>query len=200
MQRKKTSSIAAVLLAFALLPAPAGAWGAGTYLEYVWGSQEIEFDLVDASFTNHRFGAGFVLDTNVARDELLGLRVGLGYLRTENTVGDQAHGGAFDLAVSFGVWRTPRLRVFVAPAIRVGADVYESKLADVFDLSVGGGAIAGLNWHLAERLSLSPTLAYQYMYVRESIEDDFGKDRYTGGEHVFRARVTLLFRDAADFF
>lgn len=189
MQRKHSPSIvgliAAVCLAFALFPTSVCAGGVGAYLEYVRGNQEIEFDLVAASFTNNRFGAGVVLDTNVARDELLGLRAGLGYVRTENTVGDKAHGGAFDLAVGFGVWRTPRLRVFVAPALRVGGDIYESKLADVFGLRVGGGAIAGVNWHLAERLSLSPTLAYQYMYVRESIKDDFGKKRYTGASTSF---------------
>ncbi|MBW2390885.1 MAG: hypothetical protein JRG89_20990, partial [Deltaproteobacteria bacterium] len=78
------------------LPGVASAGGVGGYLEFWRGDQTIEFDVVDQDFTNNRFGLGVVLYTNVARNELLNVRATAGYLRTENTVDDEAHGGAFD--------------------------------------------------------------------------------------------------------
>ncbi len=178
----------------------ATAGGAGAYLEYARGSQTIDYDLGDADFTNNRFGAGVVLDTNVARDELLNVRASVGYVRAENTVGDEAHGGALDLAVGFGFLRMRDLRLWVAPAVRISVDSYDNGFAEVLDLGVGGGARLGLNWHMNWQVSIAPSIAYQYMYVRESIKDDFGKDRFNGTEHLITARVTFLFRDVEDFF
>ncbi|MBW2724455.1 MAG: hypothetical protein JRE71_08710 [Deltaproteobacteria bacterium] len=182
------------------LPGVASAGGVGGYLEFWRGDQTIEFDVVDQDFTNNRFGLGVVLDTNVARNELLNVRATAGYLRTENTVDDEAHGGAFDLAVGFGLWRASDLRVWLAPVARIGVDYYKSSFAEVLDLGFGGGVRLGLNWHINRQISVSPSIAYQYMYVRETIKDDFGKDEFNGREQLITARLTFLFRDPADFF
>lgn len=198
--RHLVSSVA-LLAILLVLPAVAGAGGVGGYLEYSRGDQKVEFKLLpDETFTNNRFGVGMVLDTNVARDELVNIRASLGYVRTENTVDDEAHGGAFDFAIGFGLWRTSALRVWAAPAVRIGIDYYDGDFQNVLDLEFGGGARLGLNWHITSRISVSPSLSYQYMYVRETIKDEFGKEENDGTEHLITARLTFLFRDLADVF
>ncbi len=182
------------------LPSVASAGGVGGYLEFWRGDQTIEFDVADQSFTNNRFGLGVVLDTNVARNELLNVRATAGYVRTENTVDDEAHGGALDIAVGFGLWRASDLRVWVAPVVRIGIDYYKNSFAEVLDLGFGGGVRLGLNWHINRQISVSPSISYQYMYVRETIKDDFGKDDFNGREQLITARLTFLFRDPGDLF
>ncbi|MDP6979035.1 MAG: hypothetical protein QF570_10610 [Myxococcota bacterium] len=178
----------------------ATAGGVGAYLEYPRGNQTIAYNLGEADFTNTRLGAGIVLDTNVARDELLNVRGTVGYVRTENTVDEEAHGGALDLSVGFGVVRLRDLRLWVAPAARIGVDFYDNDLAEVLGLGFGGGVRLGLNWHVSPQVSIAPSIAYQYMYVRETIDDDFGKDRFNGTEQLITVRLTFLFRDAEDIF
>lgn len=192
-------SLALVSL-FVLASSLASAGGMGAYLEYPRGDQEIEFDFADESFTNNRFGIGLVLDTNVARDELLNVRATVGYVRTENTVDDEAHGGAFDLAIGFGLWRDSHFRVWAAPAMRIGVDYYENDFAEILDLGFGAGPRIAMNWHVSRQLSVSPSFSYQYMYIRETIKDDFGKDEFNGTEHLITARLTFLFRDFGDVF
>jgi hypothetical protein len=59
---------------------------------------------------------------------------------------------------------------------------------------VGGRARQGLNWHLGARVSVSPSIGYPYLYVRETITDDFGNDKFDGHEHLLTARLVFFFR------
>lgn len=93
-----------------LLPRLAAAGGVGAYVEYPHGDQTIELEFGDQTFTDNRVGVGLVLDSNVARNEFINVRASLGYVHTDNTVDDEAHGGAFDFAIGMGFWRTPKFR------------------------------------------------------------------------------------------
>ena len=189
-----------VALVTMLLPGLARAGGVGAYVEYPRGDQTVELQFGDQSFTNNRIGVGLVLDSNVARNELIHVRASLGYVYTENTVDDVAHGGAFDFAIGMGFWRTPKFRVWAAPIIRLGVDYYDNPLVQVLDFGVGGGLQLGVNWHVSPRVSVSPSIAYQYLYVREIIKDDFSKDQLNGREQLITARLTFLFRDRSDLY
>jgi hypothetical protein len=190
-------SLLAVLL---LLPSVASAGGVGGFLEYDRGDQTIEFDLNDQDFTNNRYGLGIVLDTNVARNELLNVRASLGYIQTDNDVDEEAYGGELDFALGFGLWRAYKMRVWAAPVLRTSIDYYDSSFAEVLDVGVGGGVRLGLNWHVNHLISISPSISYHYMYVHETIKDDFGKDSFDGSEQLITARLTFLFRDLGDTF
>ncbi len=181
-------------------PLRASAYGLGAYFEYSRGEQHIDYDVIEEDFSNDRFGGGIVYDSNVARDAWLNLRGSVGYVHTRNTVDDEAHGAALDLSAGYGFFRTRDFRLWVAPAVRIGVDVYESKVSDVIDFAVGGGARLGLNWHLTPQISLAPSIAFQYLYVRETIDDDLGNDRYDGHERLVTVRLSVLFRDVEDVF
>ncbi|MCH7866127.1 MAG: hypothetical protein IH881_00405 [Myxococcales bacterium] len=183
-----------------LLPQLAAAGGVGAYFDFSRGDQTVKLSFGDQSFNNDRFGVGVVLDTNVARNELLNVRVSLGYVYTDNTVGDKAHGGAFDLGIGAGFWRTPKFRLWAAPIAHIGVDYYDSSGAQILDLGFGGGLRIGLNWHVSPRVSVSPSIAYQYLYIRETFTDDFGKNQDNGSEQLITARFTFLFRDLRDVY
>ena len=188
-----------------LLPQHAVAGGVGAYFGYSRGDQTVELPKVDASFNNDRFEVGVVLDTNVARNELLNVRVSLGYVYTESTAPgpepDKGHGGAFELGIGAGFWRTPKFRLWAAPIAHIGVDYYENSKAQILDLGFGGGLRIGLNWHVSPRVSVSPSIAYQYLYIRETFTtDDFGKNQDNGSEQLITARFTFLFRDLRDVY
>ncbi len=203
--RRIVSSLALLVVVSFSLPDAAVAGGVGGYVEYSYGNLEIKSEYGWATQTqeydNNRFGVGVVLDSNVARDELINVRATAGWVHTENSDGN-ADGGALDLAVGFGLWRTSAFRLWLAPGVRVGTDYYYNVdfVDRIVDLSVGGGASLGLNWHLNRRLSLSPSVSYRYMYVREFYSDEFEKVEQNGGEHLATVRLSVLFRSAGDAF
>lgn len=187
-----------------LLPQFAAAGGLGAYFDYSRGDQTVKLTFGDETFSNDRFGVGVVLDTNVARNELLNVRVSLGYVYTDSTAPvpdpDKGHGGAFELGIGAGFWRTPKFRLWAAPIAHIGVDYYENSRAQILDLGFGGGLRIGLNWHVSPRVSVSPSIAYQYLYIRETFTDDFGKNQDNGSEQLITARFTFLFRDLRDVY
>lgn len=110
----------------------------------------------------------------------------------EYTRGD--HEFEFDLVVGLGLWRTPIFRVRAGPMFRTSVDFYDSDLAEVRDFGVGGRARRGLNWHLGARVSVSPSIGYPYLSIRETIKDDFGTGKFDGHEHLLTARFVFFFR------
>jgi len=202
MGQARAIAFCLVCIAFVAVgsPAAARAAGFGAYVEYARGRQTIDYERIEEDFSNDRLGVGLVADNNLSRDHGLNVRASLGYLMTRNTVEDEAHGGAVDVSLGYGFLRTPRWRLWVGPVARFQVDVYENDDADVTDLSVGGGVRLGVNWHPSPRLSLAPSLAYQFLHVRETIEDDLGKDHFDGYEHLVVLRLSVLFRSAGDVF
>lgn len=197
---KAVQLVALLALSLVALPHSALAGGLGAYLENSHGEQTISLAQGDDRYTNTRFGLGIVLDTNVARNELLNVRASVGYRLTENDVDEEYHGGVLDLAVGLGFWRSPKFRVWAAPSIRVDVDYSDSELARVLDLGFGGGARLGVNWHFSRRISVSPSIGYHFRYVRQTFKEEFAKDVFHGTEHLVTARLTFLFRDARDVF
>jgi hypothetical protein len=105
-------------------------------------------------------------------------------------------------AFGFGLYRSPALRLWAGPAIRLSADVLHEDLddIDVVDFSIGGGLQLGLNAHAGNRFSLGISFAYQYLYVGETVFwDDYNDvDLFDGREHLCTVNVSFLFRSAGD--
>ena len=229
--------LAAVSYALSLAVAsPANAVGLGPYFEYRYGDGELELNFdgftnaiqtTDVSFESDHFGVGLAVDTNVAADKLFNYRLNLGYQRSRRDFSQfnvriatlttpllvnlndiDSSGFGFNNEFGFGIVRTPSLRVWAGPSLRLGVDVFDTDVdeLDVVDVSVGVGASLGVNFHVSDLISLAVTAGYQYTYVAEiiAIEDDArGIDEVEtldGYEHIVKANLTVFFRMPSDAF
>ena len=181
----------------------AQAAGFGAYLEY--GHAEGDSDLFDESSTE-RFGVGFTLDTALASDRLLNYRLSLGYQHGERDFDGgptiDTDGFTINNALGFGVIRSPDLRFWLGPSVRISIDALDVPGfgigLDVTDVSIGGGPVVGLNWNIGERVTLSTTLAYQYLYIAEIAETDFEDETFDAHEHLISLNLSFFFRTGGD--
>lgn len=185
-----------------LLAASVEAAGYGPYFEYARANGEMDhFD-----FDANKYGVGFVVDTNVAKDRVFNYRFALGYQHHErefdNGVEGEFNGITMNHAFGFGLYRGRALRVWAGPSIRLSADVLHEDTDDlhVVDFSAGGGFQVGLNAHTDDRFSLAISFAYQYLYVGEVMfwEDYDDTDHFNGREHLCTLNVSFLFRSEGD--
>lgn len=218
-----TRCIRSLLLALAagllcLPPTHADAAGFGAFLEYLNGNGDIDFDgdfgFDKEDYESNKFGVGFALDTNLAQDKLFNYRLTIGYQHTERDFDHswpladdtiKADGASINNVFGFGVWRTPSLRLWLGPSVRVGVDVFDPDVddVDVVDVYGGFGGALGLNYNIGEHLTLGLSAGYQYMFLGEIIHvDAFVNDdeTYSGNEHLVGLNFTVFFRTASDHF
>jgi hypothetical protein len=227
MKASTRSSIAfLVILVVTLATLPALSAGFGAYFEYAHTDGELDLDFNgfgtsadELDLESDKFGFGFVLDTNLARDRLLNYRLTVGYQRTNREYDDvvlgsatlrlgdiDADGFTFNNVLGFGLSRGPSHRLWIGPAVRLGVDVFDtgSDDVDIVDISIGGGAAIGLNIHSEEHLTVGLTAGYQYLYISEVISVDVpGFDEtesFDAYEHVAMANITVFFRTSGDHF
>jgi len=183
-------------------------------------------DGVDRDFEDTMIGLGFVFDTNVAADSPFSYRFKVGY-RTANrkwktrqrvnvprrtdqedqlettmtfiSKPQRVQGVTFNQTITYGVLRRPDLRLWVGPTLRFNADWYGATTGlDIVDISVGGGPEIGINYHLGERVSLTSSIAYHYMYFGEHFETKGDDIRFDGSQHLLTFSIGLLFRTEFD--
>jgi len=218
------ASLAALSLALAFAPSQSSALGLGAYFEFLRGEGEVDFlGADDLDFDADKFGFGFALDTNLATNRLFNYRMTLGYQHTDRDLDDfnftglfsdidlnDANGFSFNNAFGFGLWRGPKHRLWAGPTIRLGVDVFDADTnnsnidVDIVDVSVGGGAMIGLNLHAGENVTVGMSVGYQYLFVEEIvIIDGFGfddTDSFDGHEHLVSVNATIFFRTSGDQF
>ena len=122
----------------------------------------------------------------MAADRLINFRLTLGYQHGErdfdccSTI--DTDGFTMNTALGFGVIRKPAFRLWLGPSVRLSVDALDVPGSgvglDITDVSIGGGPVVGLNWNIGERVTLSTTLAYQYLYIAEIAETDFGDETF----------------------
>jgi hypothetical protein len=201
----------------ALLLAPsARAVGLGAYFEYGYANGHLDFDdetfgydIGDLDYDTNRVGAGFVLDTNVARDRLFNYRLNVGYQRSsrhfDGLEDEDSNGLSLNNTFGFGFYRTPQLRLWAGPAVRINVDIFDTGGSefDVIDYSIGGGLQAGVNFHTGDHFTVSLAVGYGYMYVSKFF-DPSDKERsshsFAGGEHLVNVGISILFRMPGDHF
>jgi hypothetical protein len=196
-----------------LLLAPSAlAVGLGGYFEYGYSDGNVNPPFtVELDFETDRYGGGFVLDTNVARDSLINYRVAAGYQHSTRSIeGDdvKSHGFSLSATCGFGIHRDPRFRVWVGPSVRLMIDDYynDGHDLDLLDSNIGGGLQAGVNFHTGDLVSVSMALGYTYMYVSGTVDGEgvgpayAGGDQFNGTEHLVTVGISILFRSPGDRF
>lgn len=182
---------------------------------------------VDRNFEAAMGGFGFIYDTNLSRDTALNYRYKIGYrigsrrwdydglitLPRRNDREDPnvepltflakptyVQGVSFDTTLGYGFIRTPSYRVWAGPNLRLNVDWFDVATdVDVVSVGVGGGLEIGINYHLNDRVSLSTSLAYDYLFLSEYFETIGNDVRVDGGQHFLALTISIMFRSESDF-
>ncbi len=157
----KAGSLFALALALGLvlcLPArQAHAFGMGLYSSI--GTSEVEVDDADYGMTRDlgsmtTFEGGLVVDTNLSEDDEWNWRIKVG---VESGAGGDYDflGGVVDNTLAWGFIRTPDLRLWIGPTLRVSGQEVRgpndwSQSSSIF----GVGAAFGANWNVGRLVTL----------------------------------------------
>ncbi len=174
MQRLCAILFLSILLSVCVAVPSSMALGLGFYWTSAWG--EAAYDAEDDNDNTwdwdaeiERRGYGFVLDTALAKDRLVNLRLNVGYYnwreedQNEKIIDLDGYQAVLDLG--FGVVRNQNFRFWVGAELSAaygegsleGFDAYE-----VYLINVGTGPVAGLNFHFGDHLSFGIKAGYLY--------------------------------------
>lgn len=210
--RGRTPSHALGLLALVAILASASsasATGYGLYLDYGWGP--VDGGVQGVGYDMGLTSVGFTLDSAVAKDKLFNYRMNLGYqygrMRFNGEKFGAFNGGTFENVFGFGVYRDPRMRIWLGPSLRVATSVLDKSSVNVpvpgnyVRLTAGGGIAAGINWHTGNVGSVAFTIGYQYAYLGEFVTGGLPTDPYFHGrQQRVNFNFAYYFRGAGDRF
>ena len=201
--------IASVAIVVCLGASSASAAGFGVYGSL--GSGSADWTLDDwSSSPNITFdtdsghqGAGFVLDTAVAKDSFFNYQLNMGYDKfTNKRVGS---GEKFELsglmisnAFGFGIVRTPGFRMWMGPEIRLAWPNGSKDGVDYDFFGIGVGPVLGMNFNLPGTVTFAVKAGYQFMnYTGEA---NASSADYDINEKMIYVNIGILFRSSGDFF
>jgi len=184
----------------------AGAAGFGTYFDYNRGSSSWR---ADNGYTTWDFdsdkkivGLGFVFDTAVAKDKLFNYRLQLGFeaWKDESEADEELDlsGIAWTNDFGFGVLRTPNLRLWLGPELKlayVKGTLEASPDLDMSLLNFGIGPTIGVNFNVGSTLTLAVKTGYLFEFFSALGErSPFDDITYSGTSTTVFINFTLLFR------
>ncbi len=187
----------------------AHAIGLGAYLQGGGGSSEWEADDLGGSFDfetdSGHAGLGVVFDTNLSEDRLMNYRVQLGYERAvhdpDNHWGDiRMDSVVLDQDVGFGFYRTPRMRFWAGPEVRLSYSKGSPKHRDDYEFRLWGfgiGPVAGMNFNISSAFSIcvkAGLLAIGYGGELKDDSDTIDDEDYAVSESLAFVNVSFMFR------
>lgn len=190
MKNRQVSLIfSAIVLLMHTGAKPSDAVGLGASIEYSGFSADMDYE---NDLSGNRIGAGFVLDTNPLGEGIFNYRLDVGYAHTFDSPDliSSLNGVAVNNSFGFGIVRREDFRLWIGPALGLGADFISGGGGSSAVLSVGGGVQAGANLAISESIAMTFSAGYQYRYVHE------GNAYYytgTGSADTWGANVGLLF-------
>lgn len=150
------------------------ALGLGLYWTSAWGesaynAEDDNDNTWDWDSNIERRGYGFVLDTTVAKDRLVNLRLNIGYYNFQEEDQDD---NIFDLDgfqgvadLGFGIVRNKSLRFWIGGELSAAYGEGSIEGFDDFEvtmISVGVGPVVGANFHFSDRISFGIKGGYLY--------------------------------------
>jgi hypothetical protein len=150
-------------------------------------------------------GAGFVLDTAVAKDSFFNYQLNLGYDGFTNKLA----GSSTDLdlgglmisnAFGFGIVRTEGFRLWMGPEIRFAWPSGSLSGVDYDFFGAGVGPVVGMNFNLPGTVTFMVKAGYQFMtYSGDSSASAYSYDLELK-EKLIYVNVGILFRSFGDTF
>jgi len=168
--------------------------GSGTWTINADDAGEIDMDS-DDSLT----GFGFVFDTTLAKDMLFNYRLGLGVEKKEYEFEDditlKMNNFVFDNDFGFGVFRTPSIRFWLGPELKITYGTGDADDLDYSVVSVGVGGVLGLNFNIGEHITLGVKSGYLLEYTAGYGEDENDDSvDHTGQDDLFYVNFAIMYR------
>jgi len=180
-----------------------GGYVTGGYAGNNWTHEDEEYNLKESDNSEMlKYGVGFILDTAVAKNSLFNYRLNVGYCRTEMTSDKlpDVIGNDFHLynTFGFGLIRTDSFRFWVGPqfgfGLMLGKHEPVSANKNCNALYAGLGAVAGVNIHTGDLLSIGIDGGYRYNVYNGYSDVAFGGSNFTGSGHEAFASISFIFR------
>ena len=197
-----------VLLVFGFMAPQASAIGLGGYFSVgsgsgEWDAEDEDDNEWDIETDDTGSGFGFVLDTAVAKDRVFNYRLNIGYERKDY---EDENGNTLEIDnfvvvndFGFGVVRTPQIRLWLGPELKITSGSGEIDNNDDFEVdlvSVGIGPVVGLNVHVGKLVTLGFKTGLLFESIVGKGEDDprdYTVD-YTGDDTYFYFNFAIIFR------
>lgn len=196
----------AVALCFLLASSSAFALGLGGYAQGEWGSGNVEVDVSgspDVDITTSAWGIGFTLDTNPMTSGLWSYRLNLGYQANSITFdtpdGDDTSdfdGFVADNTFAFTLMSDKMMRVWAGPVVRLASFSNDEDGTETMLGAIGVGAAIGMNYQVADKFIVSPSVTGVWNYLAGSIdpfEETGDKEDLTGSSWAFGFKVDFLY-------
>jgi len=193
-----------LILIFGLTFCASSAFALGLGMAYGTGSGsgDFEFDDADDSFdvdTSYS-GFGFVLDSNVSRDDLFNYRLDLQYgtftYEPKEGNGEDLDLDQFTIDNTFGfrLYRNDLVRIWMGPQIRLSYANGDEGEADFSQFGVGIAPVVGVNFNPGKVVSPALTVGYRYNGIFGVMEGGDEDENYTATDSGLFLNLTLLFR------
>jgi hypothetical protein len=153
-------------------------------------------------------GAGFVLDTAVARDSFFNYQLNLGYDEFTNkfpgSSSDLKLGGLMiSNSFGFGIVRTEGFRLWMGPEIRLAWPKGSQSGVDYDFFGGGVGPVLGMNFNLPGTVTFAVKAGYLFMnYEGEAENSSTGYSSWDLDikERLIYVNIGILFRSPGDIF
>ncbi len=187
-----------------MLTGPALAVGFGGSVEIGGGTGEFEYsDIPNSDFDVDAgyFGMNFVFDTNPGGEGVFAYRLNAGFeaLNLEDDYDDtlELGGLVFDNTFAFGFVRTPAVKVWAGPQVRLafyGGETDKSNI-DVNLVAFGIGVAAGANIYPNPqgRFAICPSLGFRRVGYGGTAEQPGGDEDIEGYTNLFYLNVAFLY-------
>lgn len=173
----------------------ASAIGLGAYYQLGWGKANWKWDDNGTAYNDsldHRGRLpGFVLDTNVAQDQVFNYRLQLGLDQIKVAGGGKATGYVMDHIFGFGVVRNEFMRLWVGPQLHLSYYDDADWDSDFRLFGLGGGPAVGVNIHAGDTVSFCITNGFLLSSQLGEAANGFD---FSGYETLFYINFSVLFR------
>ena len=195
-------------MVFGFMTSQTAAIGLGAYINAGFGGgdweaededdNESDFDTDDTGS-----GFGFVLDTAVAKDRVFNYRLNVGFERKDYDFESDDTLEIDNFVVvndfGFGVVRTPKIRFWLGPELKIASGSGSADDDDDFDVdlvSVGLGPVLGLNVHVSKLVTLGFKTGLLFESIVGKGEHDTRDEEtdFTGDDTYFYFSFAVIFR------
>ncbi len=165
--KKKCIFVAAVLCCMTLFSVKSAmAIGIGAYVDGAYNKFSVSGEGGTADIDDFGFiGAGFVLDTCVAKNQLFNYRLGLGYQKDVKYPKFGTHKISMNNYFGFGVVRMQSFRWWLGPQLGLRYYILDSDDSSMSEVGGNAGLATGFNFNIGTVFTIGLELGFRYNFL-----------------------------------